>query len=136
MKANRFWIETMALGTAIACALALLIATLAGATAAVTGNGEPRQTAASTPPVARTFEGMVACSRCGAKHSAAMGKTAADCTRQCVHIGANFALIDGDRTYTLEGDLSALKRVAGQRAHVVGTLHGNTILVSSVAAEN
>jgi len=76
---------------------------------------------------------MVTCSRCGAKHSANLGKTAGDCTRQCVHGGATFALVDGDKTYALDGDVSVLKSVAGQRARVVGVVRGHTIKVSSVS---
>ena len=34
----------------------------------------------------------------------------------------------------LEGEPEALKRVAGQRARVVGALNGGTIAVASVAA--
>jgi hypothetical protein len=145
MKTNRFWIETVALGVAIACALALLIATLATATIAVTERDASRQSTESTPtaeaqlvpaptPTEQAYEGMVTCSRCGAKHSAKIGKTASDCARVCVHGGSGFALVDGDKMYRLEGDLNALKRVAGQRARIVGAMHGDTIIVSSIGA--
>lgn len=144
MRANRIWIETLALGTAIACACALLIATLAAATAALTqpANAEVSQTTDDSPKAEtvaeqpRAFEGMVTCSRCGAKHSAAMGKTASDCTRQCVHGGSAFALVDGERTYTLDGDLNALKKVAGQRTRLMGAIRGNTIQVASISDTN
>jgi hypothetical protein len=130
MKRNRFWIEIVALGTSIACAVALLIATLGAAAVAVAGR-EAAQTAesASAP---KTYLGMVTCSRCGAKHSAALGRTAADCVRTCVRGGAGFALVDGDKTYMLEGDSVLLKDAAGRRASVVGVVRGNTIKVSSV----
>ena len=129
MKTNRVWIEIVLLGTAIACALALLFATL-GAAGAAAGEVGARQ--ASTTE--QTYEGMVSCSRCGAKHSAALGQTASTCTRTCVNGGANFALVDADATYLLDGDLNLLKKLAGQRARIVGALHGQTIRVSSVAA--
>ncbi len=61
--------------------------------------------------------------------------TATTCVRTCVHDGADFALVDADATYLLDGDLSVLKRLAGQRARVVGALNGKTIRISSVAAE-
>ena len=144
MKATRFWIEIVALGTAIACALALVIATLGAAAVAVAGHQESSHassTEAASGPVKessssrqQSHEGMVTCSRCGAKHSADLGKTAGDCARQCVHGGATFALVDGDKTYVLDGDLSVLKRVAGQRARIVGVVRGRTIKVSSVSA--
>jgi len=142
MRLSRLWFETIALGSAIACGCALLIAMLAAATAAFTQTApaqvSPAASAASAAPVEslRTFEGMVTCSKCGAKHSAAIGGTAADCTRQCVHGGASFALVDGERTYTLDGDLAVLKKFAGQRARLSGTLLGNTIRVSTVLAVN
>jgi hypothetical protein len=144
MKANRIWIETVVFGTAIAVSCALLIATLAAATVAliqpadaeVLPGAEISQVAESQqldPTRLQTFEGMVTCSQCGAKHSAALARNATDCTRRCVRSGASFALIDGDRTYILGGDLMTIKKVAGQRARLVGSVHGNTIQVSSVA---
>lgn len=80
----------------------------------------------------QTFEGFVTCTQCGAKHAAKIGKSAADCTRMCVHGGSKFALVDGEKTYMLDGDLAQLKRVAGQRAQIVGAMKGNTIWVSSI----
>jgi hypothetical protein len=144
MKPNRFGIEIIALGTSIAFAVALLIATLGAATAGLSGppmlgQGGEAVPAAQTAPAAsagpsQVFEGMVTCSRCGAKHSAKMGTNASDCARRCVHSGASFALVDGDNTYVLDGDMSALKKFAGERARVTGVRQGNTIRVSSVAA--
>jgi hypothetical protein len=141
MKSNRFWIEIVGLGTAIACVLALLLATLGAAAASLAGQpelrpGESGQAKESAPAPQLTHEGMVTCSRCGAKHSAGLGKTAGDCTRQCVRGGATFTLLDGDTTYTLDGDLVRLKTVAGRRARIVGVVHGSTITVSSVAASS
>lgn len=132
MKTNRVWIEIVILGTAIACALALLLATLGAAAGVAVGEvGTLQGTTAQ-----QTYEGMVTCSRCGAKHSAALGQTAANCTRACVRGGANFALIDADVTYLLDGDLNVLKRLAGQRARIVGARNGRIIRISSVAAES
>ena len=144
MKTNQIWIESVALGTVTACALALLIAVLASGTAAVTGragSGQANESGSvqanesgSVPP--RTYEGMVTCTRCGAKHSAKLAKTATNCTLTCVHGGAKFALVDGDKLYLLDGDLNILKRLAGQRARVVGVMRGDAITVSSIADEN
>lgn len=141
MKTNQIWIESVALGTATACALALLIAVLASGTAAVTGRGGSGQASesgslqtnepGSVQP--RTYEGMVTCTRCGAKHSAKLARTATNCTLTCVHGGAKFALVDGDKLYQLDGDLNILKRLAGQRARVVGVMRGDAITVSSIA---
>jgi hypothetical protein len=133
MKTNRVWIEIVLLGTAIACALALFIATLGAAAGAAAGEAAAQETQS---PGAQTYEGMVTCSRCGARHSAVLGQTAADCARICVRGGANFVLVDGRGTYLLDGDISVLGRLAGQRARIVGELNGKTIKISSVAAES
>jgi len=137
---RRFWIEIVALSSAVACALALLLATFGAATAAE-DTGPPEQPSATRPSAAqpnpaqeRTYEGMVTDTHCGAKHEAAIGKTASDCTRACVHGGAQFALVNGDKIYILSGDLARLKLSAGQRSKIVGTLDGETITVSSITA--
>jgi len=136
MKTNRIWIESFALGTAMACALALLIAVLAAGTAAVTGRDGSGQANQSGSVQQRTYGGMVTCSRCGAKHSAKLARTATNCTLTCVHEGAKFALVDGDKLYQLDGDVNVLKRLAGQRARVVGMMRGDAITVTSIADEN
>jgi hypothetical protein len=148
MQRNHLWIEIIALGSAIALAVALLIASL-GAVAGAFSTPESAQAAEPQsqpqtqpesqpvqPPVetARVYEGMITCSRCGAKHSPRLDQSAANCVRRCVRTGAGFALIDGDRVYQLEGDLTVLKTVAGERARVTGFAHGNRIRVSSVSA--
>ena len=107
--------------------LALVIATLGAATGAA---GAPSQ----QPGVEQTYEGMVTCSFCRARHSAKLDKTAADCTLACVRSGAQFALVDGDKAYLLDGDATLLKKVVGQRARIAGFLTGNTIRVSSAGA--
>jgi hypothetical protein len=127
MKTNRVWVEILLLGTAAACALALLLATLGAAAGAATGE------VGSAPVLEQTYQGMVTCSRCEAKHSVSLGTTAGKCILACVRGGAAFALVDGDRTYLLDGDLILLKQVAGRRARIVGAVKGNTIKVSSVA---
>ena len=130
----RVWIEMLAIASAIACALALLIATLgavAGAAEEESESGKPVQASSVQP---ESYEGLITDTHCGAKHSPAIGKTAAECTRVCVHGGEKFSLVDGDKMYLLDGESAALKRVAGQRVRVVGTLNGNTIAVASVAA--
>jgi len=126
MKVHHVWIEIFAASTGVACLLALLIATL-GAVAGAAAESEPSQ-------VEQTYDGLVTCSLCGARHSARIGKTAADCTLLCVRGGAQFTLVHGDKAYRLDADARLLKKVVGQRARVVGSITGNTIRVSSVAA--
>jgi hypothetical protein len=149
IKTKRFWLEIVVLAAGTACALGLLLACL-GAVAAVASEHQPAQP--SAPPIQegqpqsqeaqqqghqapqRTYTGMVTCSQCGARHPAAYAKTAAGCTRACVHSGAQFALVEGEKTYLLNGDLASLKKLAGQRATIVGAMSGNTITISSAAA--
>ncbi len=133
IKTHRLWIEILLLATAIACVLSLLIASLGAAAGAAATEESSRQ--AAPPANSQIYEGMITCSRCGAKHSAALGQKAADCARACVRGGASFALVEGNATYVLDGDLGVLGRLAGQRARIVGELNGNTIRISSAASQ-
>ena len=133
MRNYRVWIEILFLGTAIAFALALLIATLGAAAAGATAGKVAQED--SHPTTQQSYEGMVTCSRCGARHSGALGHTAADCARNCVRDGASFVLVEPDATYMLDGDLGVLGGLAGRRARVVGELNGRTIRISSAALE-
>jgi hypothetical protein len=87
MKINQFWIEIVALVTAIAFALALLIATLGAAAMEIAGQKESGAAAKPSDPQSQVYEGMITDMRCGAKHEASLGKTATDCVRICVHRG-------------------------------------------------
>jgi hypothetical protein len=82
----------------------------------------------------KTFTGTVSDSMCGAKH---MGEAAA-CTRACVNKGSKYALVVGDKVYTLDATdkaaLETLDKQAGEKATVTGTEKDNTITVSSVKA--
>jgi hypothetical protein len=132
MMSTRVWIG-MALGTVIVSVLAFCLATPGADTVNATPEPESGRPAESSALRPQNYEGMLTDAHCGAKHSAAVGMSAADCTRACVHSGERFALVDGEKTYILEGDEAALKRMAGQRVKIVGTLNGGTISVSSVA---
>jgi len=120
-------------GTSIACAFALLLA-VAGSGAEAAGGEESGQGGAVSVPQ-RTYEGMITDTHCGAKHDPLIARSATDCVRVCVHGGAQFALVFGDKTYILRGETAALKKLAGERARVTGTLDGNTITVSSTVRE-
>jgi hypothetical protein len=88
----------------------------------------------ATPPSAsdQVYQGVVTDTRCGAKHSTEIGLTASDCTIQCIRMGEQFALVDGDTRYILDGDSQILKRVAGQRVKISGSLTANRLEVKSV----
>src|ERR1051326_2183486 len=66
---------------------------------------------------AETFTGEVGDAMCGAKHD--MGGSKADCTRDCVKQGSKYALIVGDKVYTLESKdkatLDQLDKLAGMQ---------------------
>jgi hypothetical protein len=132
MKTKHVCLEIVLLGTAVALALALLFATLGAAAWVAVG-----QTAQAAPAKGVTsFEGMITCSRCGARHQPALDRSASTCVRVCVHGGAAFALIQNESIYLLEGDAGSFKKLAGQRARVVGTRTGTTIKVTSIASQS
>jgi len=85
----------------------------------------------------RTFTGEVGDAMCGRKHME--DQPAAECTRACVAHGSKFALVVGDKIYTLDTSdkaaLATLDKQAGKTATVTGTLDGDTIQVSSVVAK-
>ena len=85
---------------------------------------------------AETFTGEVGDTMCGAKHEMAGSK--AECTKECIKQGSKYALIVGDKVYTLEttdkSALDELDKLSGTNAKVTGTANGTTIQVSSVAA--
>jgi hypothetical protein len=86
---------------------------------------------------AQTFTGKVSDAMCGAKHTE--GNLApADCVRACVQKGANYALVVGDKVYTLstsdQAALDKLNKLAWEQAKVTGTANGDTISVKSVTA--
>jgi hypothetical protein len=85
----------------------------------------------------QTFTGKVSDAMCGAKHSEA-GIVPADCVRACVQKGANYALVVGERVYTLktsdQAALDELNKLAWEQAKVTGTASGDTIAVKAVTA--
>jgi len=89
--------------------------------------------AASKP---QSYTGKVSDAMCGAKH--AMEGGGADCTRACVSKGSKYALVVGDKVYTLDtkdkASLDVLDKLADKTAKVTGTADGDTIAVQSVSA--
>jgi hypothetical protein len=82
-----------------------------------------------------TLTGQVGDAMCGAKHE--MQGSAAECTHGCIQHGSKYALIVGDKVYTLEADKKQqdeLSKLAGEKAKVTGSVDGTTIQVASVAA--
>ncbi len=82
-----------------------------------------------------TLTGAVGDAMCGVKH---MMDNGAACTKGCVMKGSDFALIVGDKAYTLKTSSDAAKaqlgELAGKMAMVTGDVTGDTIAVASVKA--
>lgn len=97
--------------------------------------GQSAQSPNSTQGAAatKTLTGIVSDSMCGANHMA-KNKTAAQCTRECVKTGMDYALVVGKKVYVLKGDKAEFDRLAGKRATVKGAVTGNTVAVESIAA--
>lgn len=131
---TRLWGGVAVVGAAMACALILIMATRAPVAGAAASEPLPAQAVQSSDPP-KVYEGVVTDTHCGAKHSAPIAKSAGDCTLVCVHSGEKFALVDGDQVYVLEGESAALKRVAGERVTIAGTLNGETLAVVSVRSQ-
>ena len=85
---------------------------------------------------AQTLTGEVSDSMCGAQHMMEGSKT--ECTRACVRKGSKYALVVGDKVYTLESKdkavLDQLDKLAGEQAKVTGTVDADEIAVKSVAS--
>jgi hypothetical protein len=83
----------------------------------------------------QTLTGEVSDAMCGAKHE--MPGSPAECTRACMKHGSKYALVVGDKVYTLEtSDKTALDKLndlAGAKAKVTGDVDGTTITVKSVS---
>ncbi len=84
---------------------------------------------------AQAFTGVVSDAMCGAHH---MMGSAAECTRACVAKGSKYALVVGEKVYTLDTSdkaaLAELDKLAGEHAKVTGSADGDTIAVKSVMA--
>jgi len=113
---------------------AILITSTALALALVAFSDSSSGQPSSSAPQ-RTFAGMITDSACQARHAPDSGKSPAECVRACVHKGAKLMLVDGEKSYFLQGDSAELGKFAGQRAKVAGTLDGTVIRVGSVALE-
>jgi hypothetical protein len=81
----------------------------------------------------QTLTGIVSDAMCGKKHMM-QGATAAQCTRECVKSGSDYALVVGNKVYTLKGDKAAFDKFAGANVVVKGKTSGSTVIVESIKA--
>ena len=84
---------------------------------------------------AESFTGVVSDAMCGKKHM--MEGDPAACLRACVQKGSKYALVVGDKVYTLDTEdkatLATLDKLANKTATVKGHANGDEIQVSSVS---
>jgi len=86
-------------------------------------------------PPAKTFVGSIGDSMCGAKHMMP-GESDKDCTLGCIKEGAKYILIDPSGKIYQLSDQKRPQAFAGAKVKVTGTLSGDTITVTSIAAAN
>jgi len=80
----------------------------------------------------QTLTGTISDSVCGAMHPE---KDTKMCIATCIKKeGADYALVVGDKVYTLKGKTAGLEKLGGAKAKVTGTVSGDTIQVASFSA--
>ena len=79
----------------------------------------------------QTITGTITDSMCGMHH---MIKDPAQCTRECVKQGSDYALASGNKIYKLKGDKEQFDKLAGKHVIIKGTTEGTTITVDSIKA--
>ena len=145
----RSWFRFLAIAAPAALIAALAIAMFVARASVNSDTGQRMESrvadlgnsAASVPhtairPVAtRTFRGVITDDRCGARHDMHSGKTPSECIEACLRRGANYILVNGDKTYRLAGNPDQLSTFSGTRVKLIGSLAGNRINVSSIAWE-
>ena len=81
----------------------------------------------------QTLTGTISDAMCGKTHMM-KGESAAKCTRECVKDGSDYALVVGDKVYTLKGDKAAIDKFAGAKVIVKGKTDGSVVTVESIKA--
>lgn len=77
----------------------------------------------------RTLTGVVSDTMCGAHH---MMADDTQCVHACIKQGSKYALVVGQKVYTLNGHDGEFEKLANQRASVTGMVSGNDIEVTKV----
>ena len=80
---------------------------------------------------ATTIDGIVSDTMCGKKHMMP-GKTEAQCIQECIKSGSSYALVAGDKVYTLAGKPQTIAPFAGKHVKIEGDLKDNTTTVTSI----
>ena len=79
----------------------------------------------------QAFEGTVSDSMCEKKHMMP-GKSAAQCTEECLKMGSTYVLVTEGKVYPLVAKKGVLTPFAGKHVQVQGELTKNSIAVSSI----
>jgi hypothetical protein len=82
----------------------------------------------------QSFSGLITDEICGSRHDMGSGRTSAECANICARNGAKYALVDGDKKFTLDGNQCDLAKLGGQRVNLTGTLTGDNIRIASIGA--
>ncbi|MBS1805549.1 MAG: hypothetical protein JST28_19470 [Acidobacteria bacterium] len=77
------------------------------------------------------LEGVISDTMCGKKHMLP-GKTDAECIQECIKGKSSYALVVGDKVYTLAGKAETIAPFAGKHVKVEGSVKGSTITVTAV----
>lgn len=90
-------------------------------------------TIAVNKSTAVSLTGIVSDSLCGSDHGI-KARGDAECTRMCVELGAQYALVVGRRLYILQGHSADLDRFAGRPVRVKGrAVTRDTVVVDQVS---
>jgi len=133
MQMRRFWFATIGITVMLAVLFAVALALVTATGALAFGKKYVDQPESGKTQI---FSGVLTDSHCGARHPSKSGLSAGDCTKMCLKQGSTWALVDGEKIYTLSRDTPVLDRLAGERVTVSGTLQGNTIQIESVESQN
>jgi hypothetical protein len=89
-------------------------------------------TVAASAQSNQTLTGTVSDAMC-AGHHMMQGKTPAQCTRECIKQGSDFALVSGGKVYILKGDKTQFDKFAGENVIVKGKVSGTIVSVDSIS---
>jgi hypothetical protein len=120
---RRGYIRTVA--SALALSTVIMGIGFSGRTATINREKAPWETK-------RVLSGIVSDSVCGKGHTI-NGRGDRECTRICVKLGANYALVAGRSLFVLKGHEAELNEYAGEKVIVAGAVSGNIVRVESVA---
>ena len=86
-----------------------------------------QQVQAASQPI----EGVISDTMCGKKHML-QGKTDAECIAECLKGKVSYALVAGDKVYTITAKPQTIAPFTGKHVRVEGSVKGNTITVTAI----